>query len=87
MTKLKNYINGQWVESSATEYLDVRNPATYELMGQVPLSPASDVATAAEAAAEAQKTWRQTPAGERIQYLFKMKQVLDTHFEGNGWIA
>ncbi|MCA9995052.1 MAG: CoA-acylating methylmalonate-semialdehyde dehydrogenase [Anaerolineales bacterium] len=81
MTKLKNYINGQWVESSATEYLDVRNPATYELMGQVPLSPASDVATAAEAAAEAQKTWRQTPAGERIQYLFKMKQVLDTHFE------
>ena len=81
MTKLKNYINGQWVESGATEYLDVHNPATSEVMAQVPLSPASDVAAAAMAAAEAQKTWRQTPAGERIQHLFKMKQVLDAHFE------
>lgn len=81
MGKLKNYINGAWVESSASEYLDVHNPATGEVLGQVPLSPAADVAAAAEAAAEAQKSWRRVPAGQRIQYLFKMKQILDEHFE------
>jgi len=81
MTKLKNYINGEWVESSASEYLDVHNPATYELMGQVPLSPAADVNQAAEAAAAAQKEWRRMPAVKRVQYLFKMKQVMDEHFE------
>ncbi|MCB9421717.1 MAG: CoA-acylating methylmalonate-semialdehyde dehydrogenase [Ardenticatenaceae bacterium] len=81
MIKLKNYINGQWVESSGLEYLDVINPATYEVMCQVPLSPAADVARAAEIAAEAQKAWRRTPAVKRVQYLFKMKAVLDEHFE------
>lgn len=79
--KLKNYINGAWVASEATAYLDVYNPATYEVMCQVPLSPAAEVARAAEAAAAAQKEWRRVPAGERIQYLFKMKRVLDEHFD------
>lgn len=81
VTKLKNYINGEWVESTASEYLDVINPATSEVLAQVPLSPAADVAQAAERAAAAQKAWRQVPAGERVQHLFKMKQVLDDHFE------
>ena len=79
--KVKNYINGQWVAPVANEYLDVYNPATYEIMGHVPLSQASDVVQAAEAAAEAQKSWRRRPTGDRIQYLFKMKQVLEEHFE------
>ncbi|MCA9916464.1 MAG: aldehyde dehydrogenase family protein, partial [Anaerolineales bacterium] len=81
MTKLKNYINGEWVDSSGSEYQDVINPATYETMCQVPLSPAADVARAAEVAAEAQKEWRQMPAVQRVQYLFKMKAVMDEHFE------
>ena len=34
-TKLLNYINGEWVASSATEYLDVHNPATGEVIGRV----------------------------------------------------
>ena len=50
---LPNYINGQWCTSSATEYLDVINPATTEVLAKVPLSPASEVNQAAEAAAEA----------------------------------
>jgi malonate-semialdehyde dehydrogenase (acetylating) / methylmalonate-semialdehyde dehydrogenase len=37
--KLLNYIGGEWRASSATEYLKVVNPATAEVMGQVPLSP------------------------------------------------
>ena len=79
--KLLNYIGGKWLHATGDSYLDVENPATAEIMVQVPLSTATDVDQAAQAAAQAFGEWRQTPAGERIQYLFKMKQVLEDHFE------
>jgi malonate-semialdehyde dehydrogenase (acetylating) / methylmalonate-semialdehyde dehydrogenase len=59
----------------------VVNPATAEILGSVPLSPAGEVQEAAERAKEAFFTWRQVPAAERIQYLFKMKELLEAHFE------
>jgi malonate-semialdehyde dehydrogenase (acetylating)/methylmalonate-semialdehyde dehydrogenase len=80
-TKLLNYINGEWVPSNATEYFDVHNPATGEIIGQVPFSPDSEVDAAANAAAEAFKTWRRVPTTERIQYLFKLKNLLEQHRE------
>lgn len=76
-----NYINGQWRPSGAVEFLEVVNPATTELLGQVPLSPASEVNEAARVAAEAFEGWRRTPAPARIQYLFKMKGLLEDSFE------
>ncbi len=81
MSILKNYINGEWRESNATDFLDVVNPATSENLGRVPFSPAADVDEAAQAAAEAFDSWRRTPAAERIQYLFKFKNLLEDNFE------
>jgi malonate-semialdehyde dehydrogenase (acetylating)/methylmalonate-semialdehyde dehydrogenase len=78
---LPNYINGEWVAAAATEYLDVVNPATTEILALVPLSAASEVDRAAQAAAAAFPTWRRTPATDRIQYLFKLKQLLEEHLE------
>lgn len=78
---LPNYINGQWCTSTATQYLDVINPATTEVLAKVPLSPASEVNQAAEAAAEAFVNWRRTPPTERVQYLFKLKNLLEEHLE------
>jgi malonate-semialdehyde dehydrogenase (acetylating)/methylmalonate-semialdehyde dehydrogenase len=57
------------------------NPATTEVLGQVPLSPALDVQKAARAASTAFESWRRTPATERIQYLFKLKALLEESFE------
>ncbi|MBW4671433.1 MAG: CoA-acylating methylmalonate-semialdehyde dehydrogenase [Cyanomargarita calcarea GSE-NOS-MK-12-04C] len=79
--RLPNYINGNWQPSTATEYLEVINPATIEILAKVPLSPASDVNQATEAAAEAFIKWRRTPALERVQYLFKLKNLLEENFE------
>ena len=79
--KLLNYVNGAWRESAAERYLEVPNPATAEVLATVPLSPPSDVDEAALAAAEAFKTWRRVPAPTRIQYLFKLKALLEEHFE------
>lgn len=78
---IKNYINGEWQISSAANYLDVLNPATTEILGKVPLSPASEVDVAAKAAADAFMKWRRTPPGDRIQYLFKLKNLLEEHCE------
>ncbi len=76
-----NFIDHSWRASGATQHLDVVNPATGELLGRTPLSPASDVALAAEAAARALPDWRRTPPGERVQYLFKLKALLEDDLE------
>lgn len=80
-SRLPNYINGAWCASSATESLEVRNPATAELLCLVPLSPAQDVDQAAQAAQAALADWRNTPPTERIQYLFKLKNLLEENLE------
>lgn len=79
--KLLNYINGEWRESKATTYLNVPNPATDEVLATVPLSPPEEVDEAARLALAAFPAWRRTPATARIQYLFKLKALLEEHFE------
>lgn len=78
---LPNYINGEWCISQAREFLNVVNPATTEVLTQVPLSPKSDVEAATQAAADAFKSWRRVPPTDRIQYLFKLKFLLEDHIE------
>lgn len=77
--KLQNYINGQWEDSRGKDYLDVINPATGDKLVQVPSGCAEDVAVAAEKAHQAWPAWRNIPAGQRIQYLFRMKRILEDH--------
>lgn len=81
MRVLKNYINGQWVESSSAETSNVVNPANYELLWQVPAGTKEDIELAADAAKAAQMAWRNTPATRRIQHLFKMKQILEDNVD------
>ncbi|MBD2075058.1 CoA-acylating methylmalonate-semialdehyde dehydrogenase [Phormidium sp. FACHB-592] len=80
-TVLKNYINGAWCSSSATTHLDIINPATTDVLATVPLSSASEVDQAAQAAQAAFVSWRRTPATDRIQYLFKLKTLLEEQLE------
>jgi len=74
---LKNYINGEWCESKSASFLDVINPSDGSLLSKVPAGSAEDVAYAAEKAHQAFQSWREIPATQRIQYLFKMKQILE----------
>jgi malonate-semialdehyde dehydrogenase (acetylating) / methylmalonate-semialdehyde dehydrogenase len=86
LTKVPNYINGRWRQATATEWLDVSNPATGEPLAQVPISTADDVAAAVDAAAAAYPEWRRTPPEDRIQALFKLKQLLEDHIDELGRI-
>jgi malonate-semialdehyde dehydrogenase (acetylating)/methylmalonate-semialdehyde dehydrogenase len=78
---LQNYIAGSWRRSSATEFSEVVNPATTELLARTPLSTPADVEAAVQAAAAAFPAWRRTPPGERVQYLFKLKNLLEQHLD------
>ncbi|PYX16686.1 MAG: methylmalonate-semialdehyde dehydrogenase (CoA acylating) [Acidobacteria bacterium] len=86
LTKLPNYINGRWQQATTTEWLDVSNPATGELIAQVPISTDADVNPAVDAAAAAYPEWRRTPPEDRIQPLFKLKQLLEEHIDELGRI-
>jgi malonate-semialdehyde dehydrogenase (acetylating)/methylmalonate-semialdehyde dehydrogenase len=79
-TMLRNFVGGRWEPSTATDVLPVRNPATGEVLADVPLSRAADVDKAVHAAAEALRAWRRTPPGDRIQPLFRLKALLDASF-------
>lgn len=77
--ELKNFINGKWVSSKGLSMQEVINPATGELLSRVPAGAAEDVDDAAESAHAAWPSWRNTPATQRIQYLFRMKQILEAN--------
>ncbi|OGO62114.1 MAG: methylmalonate-semialdehyde dehydrogenase (acylating) [Chloroflexi bacterium RBG_19FT_COMBO_50_10] len=74
--EILNYINGEWVKPIVNEYVDVINPASGEKMAKTPLCGKDTVAVAAKAATEAFPGWRRTPVQERIQYLFKLRDLL-----------
>ncbi|MDT2800993.1 CoA-acylating methylmalonate-semialdehyde dehydrogenase [Vagococcus lutrae] len=82
MTKqLKNFINGEWVTAKSTVYEDVPNPATGEILAQVPLSNEDDFQLAVDAADEAFKTWSKTPVPRRARLMFKFQQLLVKHWD------
>ena len=82
--ELANFANGQWQKAQSPEYQDVINPATAEVLAKSPLSGLADVAAAVEAAAAAYPEWRRTPAEDRIQPLFKLKQLMEEHLDDFG---
>jgi malonate-semialdehyde dehydrogenase (acetylating)/methylmalonate-semialdehyde dehydrogenase len=79
--EVRNYFNGQWQPPESDEFLDVCNPATQEVLAQTPFSSKAAVDKAAAAAAAAFPGWREVPPEDRIQYLFKLKGLLEEHFD------
>jgi malonate-semialdehyde dehydrogenase (acetylating)/methylmalonate-semialdehyde dehydrogenase len=76
---IPNFIGGEWVASTASEWLPVSDPASGEALGRVPLSRAADVDHAVAAAQAAFPAWRATPPMERARVLFRLKALLDRH--------
>jgi malonate-semialdehyde dehydrogenase (acetylating) / methylmalonate-semialdehyde dehydrogenase len=74
-----NCVSGEWRPGRSTETLDVLNPATAEVLVRVPLAGAEDVAAAVASASAAYPEWRRTPPQNRIQYLFRFRQLLEEH--------
>jgi len=77
---LKNYIDGEWVESKG-EIVDVVNPATYKTIARVPISTEEEINEAVEAAKAAFPDWRRTTPLARSRILFRLKELMEENFE------
>ena len=73
---VKLLINGQLVESKTTQWRDVVNPATQEVLARVPFATPDEVNAAVANAKEAFKTWRKTPIGTRARIFLKLQQLI-----------
>jgi len=78
---LKNHINGKWVASKSGKFRDVHNPATAEVLARAPVSSLTELDQAVQVAHKAFQDWRRVPVTKRVQYLFKLKDLLEAHFE------
>jgi malonate-semialdehyde dehydrogenase (acetylating)/methylmalonate-semialdehyde dehydrogenase len=79
------YYGGQEVASTATETLDVLNPATQELIMKVPCTTQSEMEAIVANAAEAQKRWREVPVQQRARVLMKLHTLLNEHKDEIAW--
>ncbi|HYC26553.1 MAG TPA: aldehyde dehydrogenase family protein, partial [Nitrososphaerales archaeon] len=78
---LKLLIGGQWRASEAKELHQAFNPAEGKAIAKVPFSLKDEVEAAVESADEAFSSWKDSTVGDRVQYLFRLKQVLEAHSE------
>ena len=73
---VKLLINGQMVESKTTQWRDVVNPATQEVLARVPFATPDEVNAAVANAKQAFKTWKKTPIGARARIFLKLQQLI-----------
>ncbi|ESO86805.1 hypothetical protein LOTGIDRAFT_194671 [Lottia gigantea] len=72
----KNFINGEFVESKTTKWIDLHNPATNEVVTRVPESTKEEMEAAVASSREAFKSWSQTTILTRQQIMFKFQQLI-----------
>ena len=74
--KIKNYINGEFVNPISNNWLPNYEPATGELYGEIPNSNEKDVDLAVKAAKNAFDNWSKTDISERSKILTKIADLL-----------
>jgi 1-pyrroline dehydrogenase len=77
----KNFVGGEWVDSTGGETMEVLNPSTGEVIAEVARSTAEDANHAVEAARNALPEWLETTPGERAELLFKLADLIEDNAE------
>lgn len=80
-TVLQNFVGGKAVVSDSSQALPVTNPATGEIIAEVPLSTPAELDAAVRAAAEAQVAWGVTPLKDRVQVMYRLKALVERDVE------
>ncbi|HEY2685401.1 MAG TPA: CoA-acylating methylmalonate-semialdehyde dehydrogenase [Steroidobacteraceae bacterium] len=76
---VKLLINGGFVDSKSSEWHDVINPATQEVLAQVPFATDAEIDAAVAAAKEAFQTWKNTPLAARARIMLKLQSLVREH--------
>lgn len=78
--QIRNYINGEWIDSHKGEFRTLLNPSNGEELGEIPYCDFEQSREATYAAAEAYQTWSKVPLPKRMDFIFKMHQAMvDNH--------
>jgi len=77
----KNFVGGEWVDSTGGETMEVLNPSTGEVIAEVARSTAEDANHAVESAKNALPEWLETTPGERAELLFKLADLIEENAE------
>jgi malonate-semialdehyde dehydrogenase (acetylating) / methylmalonate-semialdehyde dehydrogenase len=77
--RVKLLISGRFIESKTTEWRDVVNPATQEVLASVPFATEVEIDAAVASAKEAFKTWRLTPLAARARIMLKLQALVRQH--------
>src|SRR5699024_12501117 len=73
---VKNYINGKWVESLNKDFIEVINPATKEVMVNVPQSTKAELDEAAQVAQDTFEEWSNRNVNKRARIMIKYQKLL-----------
>lgn len=72
-------LNNELVKSSASEFVDIVNPATQEKLSRVPLCTQAELEAATASCAEAFPGWRNTSVSNRARVMFKWQALIREH--------
>ena len=81
MERHRMFIDGDWVDSVSGEREEILNPATGEVIAEVPRGSGEDVDRAVRAARAAFTTWADSTPGERMGMLLRLADRIDAHAE------
>ena len=77
VTQHKNIVGGKWVDAAEGGTMEVLNPATAEVIAEVPSGTLADVDAAVAAAKAALPEWMDTTPGERSEALLALANAID----------
>jgi malonate-semialdehyde dehydrogenase (acetylating)/methylmalonate-semialdehyde dehydrogenase len=75
-TKYQNYINGKWVDSKATKWIDVVCPLTQDVTAVVPQCTPEEFNEAVQCSKDTFKTWKNVPMPQKVRYMLKYQEIL-----------
>lgn len=82
----RNYVGGEWADAASGQTLSVENPRHGKEIGKMVVSDGADVDRAVRAAAAAFPGWKATPMKERVQVLYRAKQIMEAKLEELSWL-
>ena len=81
MHHVKQLINGQFVDSNTSEWIDITDPATQEVIAKVPQTTDDEINQAVAAAQAAFQTWRKTPITTRARIFLRYQELIREHMD------
>jgi malonate-semialdehyde dehydrogenase (acetylating)/methylmalonate-semialdehyde dehydrogenase len=81
-SRVKNFINGEFIPSASPDFIDIVSPLDGIKIGEMPFSSLKDLDAAVQAAKSAFSSWSSTPIKERVQVFYRYKVLLEKNLEG-----